>query len=116
MNRNVLWRDATNVSSSQIERMNKFWGDNSWRDVAYVESPQKHLFGNKIQEKASNETIANAFMKRLKNVAGFKHVPKPIAMRNSQKAIVYYLFFASPKPVAENIVKSIFNKYEDRMI
>ena len=116
MNRNVLWRDATNVSNSQIERMNKFWGDNSWRDVAYVESPQKHLFGNKIQEKSSNETIANAFRKRLKNVAGFKHVPEPIAMKNSQNAIIYYLFFASPKPVAANIVKSIFDKYKKRAI
>ncbi len=115
MNRNVLWRDATNVSESQIERMNKFWGDTSWENVAYVDSKQKHLFGNEIKEKTSNETIANAYRHRLKEVAGFKYVPMPIAMKNSQNAIIYYLFFASPKPVAENIVKSIFNKYEDRM-
>ncbi|MEE9215446.1 MAG: three-Cys-motif partner protein TcmP [Thermodesulfobacteriota bacterium] len=115
MNRNVLWRDATNVSESQIERMNKFWGDTSWENVAYVDSKQKHLFGNEIKEKTSNETIANAYRHRLKEVAGFKYVPMPIAMKNSQNAIIYYFFFASPKPVAENIVKSIFNKYEDRM-
>lgn len=115
MNRNVLWRDATNVSESQIERMNKFWGDTSWENVAYVDSRQKHLFGNEIKEKTSNETIANAYRHRLKEVAGFKYVPEPIAMKNSQNAIIYYLFFASPKPVAENIVKSIFDKYEDRM-
>jgi hypothetical protein len=29
-------------------------------------------------------------------------------------AVVYYLFFASHKPVAENIVQDIFNKYKNR--
>jgi hypothetical protein len=38
-----------------------------------------------------------------KKVAGFGFVPEPLPMRNSKKAIVYYLFFASPKAVAERI-------------
>ncbi len=114
MNRNVLWRKPENVSSFQIERMNRFWGDDSWRKQAYVASPQMQLFGNSKKEKASNEAIADAFRTRLKKVAGFQNVPKPIAMRNSQNAVVYYLFFASHKPVAENIVQDIFNKYKNR--
>ncbi len=68
MNRNVLWRDTTSVSESQIERMNKFWGDTSWENVAYVESRQKHLFGDEIKEKTSNETIAEAYRHRLKGL------------------------------------------------
>jgi hypothetical protein len=35
-------------------------------------------------------------------------------MTNSKGAVVYYLFFASYKPVAEQIVQSIFAKYKDR--
>jgi len=35
-------------------------------------------------------------------------------MRNTLNAVVYYLFFASHKPVAEDIVKYIFNKYANR--
>jgi hypothetical protein len=35
-------------------------------------------------------------------------------MRNTKGAIVYYLFFASPKAVAANIVEDIFEKYRDR--
>jgi len=31
MNRNVLWRKPDEVSRSQIKRMNRFWGDGSWR-------------------------------------------------------------------------------------
>jgi three-Cys-motif partner protein len=65
-------------------------------------------------EKVSNEKVAEAFRKRLNKVAGFRNVPEPIAMRNTQNAVVYYLFFASHKLVAEDIIKFIFDKYRDR--
>jgi hypothetical protein len=39
-------------------------------------------------------------------------VPKPLPMRNSNNAVIYYLFFASPKPVAEKIIEGIFAKYQ----
>lgn len=35
-------------------------------------------------------------------------------MRNSNNAIVYYLYFASHRPVAEGIVRDIFAKYRER--
>jgi three-Cys-motif partner protein len=114
INRNVLWKNPDGVSRRQIERMNIFWGDASWRNIAYTESPQMQLFGDSSEEKASNEVIAEAYRKRLKNFAGFKNVPKPIAMRNTQNAVVYYLFFASQKPIAGSIVKDIFKKYSER--
>lgn len=91
--------------------MNSFWGDESWKEVAY--QPQPNLFGY-VDEKISNEQLAEAFRYRLVNVAGFKYVPKPVPMRNSKNAIVYYLFFASQKPVAKEIVNYIFNKYRKR--
>jgi three-Cys-motif partner protein len=114
MNRNVLWRDRHGVAPEQIRRMNAYWGDESWKKVAYAPSAQGGLFGPPGEEKTSNEAIAEAFRKRLNEVAGFKYVLRPIAMRNSQKAVVYYLYFASQKPVAEEIVRDIFNKYRER--
>ncbi len=107
MNRNVLWRNPEGVDPADIERMNAFWGDDSWRNKAY--STNKNLFG--YPEKEDNETIAEGFRQRLKDVAGFSYVPKPLPMRNSRKAIVYYLFFASQKPVAGKIIADIFNNY-----
>ena len=107
MNRNILWKNPENVPADQISRMNAFWGDESWRDVAY--DTRQSLFGYPV--KTDNDTIALAFQERLKKVAGFKHVPVPIPMRNSKEATVYYLFFASPKPVAADIVSQIFDKY-----
>jgi three-Cys-motif partner protein len=106
MNRNVLWRDPHDVNDLQKARLTAFWGDDSWRDVAY----RPDLLGN--PGKQSNTIIAEAFRKRLKQTAGFARVPKPIPMRNSKGAIVYYLFFASQKNTAENIVLDIFRKYE----
>ena len=114
INRNVLWRDRKGVATEQIERMNTYWGDESWKQVVYKPSSQMEIWGPPAEEKASNEEVAEAFRKRLKDVAGFSNVPEPIAMRNSQNAVVYYLYFASQKPVAEEIVRDIFNKYRDR--
>jgi three-Cys-motif partner protein len=110
MNMNVLWRDPDKVSPAQADRMNRFWGDDSWRQAAY--STTENLFG--IEEKTGNEQVAQAFRERLKKVAGFKFVPDPMPMRNSRGAVVYYLFFASPNKTGDRIVKDIFNTYRDR--
>jgi three-Cys-motif partner protein len=108
ININVLHHDQSTVLPMHVERMNAYWGDESWRDVAYEKSPG--LFGT-MEEKVSNRRFADAFRKRLKDVAGFKRVPEPLPMRNSRDSIVYYLFFASQKDTAEAIVTYIFNKF-----
>lgn len=108
INRNVLWRDPERVDPADVERMNRFWGDDSWRRVMY--STTGNLFG--WEEKfGDNETIARAFQTRLKEVAGFKHVPEPLPMKTSKGNIVYYLFFASQNDTGDKIVKDIFKKY-----
>jgi three-Cys-motif partner protein len=111
MNRNVFWHNPEGVDDADIMRMNALWGDESWRSAA--RKPVRTLFGME-DEKTDNETVASAFRERLKKVAGFKEVPAPLPMRNSVGATVYYLFFASPKSVANAIVTHIFNKYRNR--
>lgn len=111
MNRNVLWINPTGVSTTDIQRMNRFWGDSSWREQVYRPSRQQTLFDEPELEKSTNEQVADAFEDRLKRVAGFKHVLR-LPMKNSRNAIVYYLFFASQKPAAEHIVQDIFSKYD----
>jgi three-Cys-motif partner protein len=110
INRNVLWRDPIRVEQQQIERMNRFWGDGSWQDIAY--STSGNLF--RFPEKETNEVIAEAFRQRLKKVGGFSRVPQPLPLRNSRGAIVYYLFFASQKDTAQDIIEEIFEKYRRR--
>lgn len=108
MNRNALWRNPELVPLG-IDRMTSFWGDESWRNIAYKTVPT--LFGD-WEEKTKNEDIVNGFCQRLKCVAGFKYVADPLPMRNSKGAIVYYLFFASQQKIAEHIIEDIYKKFK----
>jgi three-Cys-motif partner protein len=110
ININVLHHDPTTVSQAHVARMNAYWGDDSWREIAY-EKTDPDLFGNVGVEKVSNVRFANAFRDRLRTVAGFKRVPAPLPMLNSKDSVVYYLFFASQKDTAESIVTHIFDKF-----
>jgi three-Cys-motif partner protein len=110
INRNALWRNPEGVDPADIERMSAFWGDKSWRGIAY--RTDQNLFG--LPEKEDNEKVVEGFRQRLLKKAGFQHVAQPLPMRNSRGAVVYYLFFASQKPVAAHIVEDIFGKYRKR--
>jgi three-Cys-motif partner protein len=110
-NMNILWRNPDKVPEDQLIRMDKVWGDRSWREAAYRTEPG--LFGE-MEAKANNEAIAEAFRMRFKKMAGFKYVPKPVPMLNEKGSVVYYLFFASPNQTGAHIVQYIFEKYRKR--
>jgi three-Cys-motif partner protein len=110
-NMNVFLRDPSKITPEQAARMTAVWGDESWRPAAY--RTEQDLFGDRL-EKATNEDIAEAFRLRLKAVAGFAYVPPPIPMRNSNGAVIYYLYFASPNRTGAKIVEEIFDTYRDR--
>jgi three-Cys-motif partner protein len=107
-NMNMFLRNPDDVKPAEIERLNAVWGDDSWRQAAYKRG--RDLFGE-YDEKRTNEAVAESFRKRLEEVAGFKYVPKPVPMRNSTGAVVYYLYFASPNKTGARIVGDIFRKY-----
>jgi three-Cys-motif partner protein len=91
--------------------MNAFWGDDSWRKVAYT--TQAGLFGP-IEEKMPKKALVEAYRSRLEDAAGFRFVPEPMPMRNSKGAVVYYLFFASHNAAGDKIARAVFDKYRDR--
>lgn len=111
MNRNVLLRKSELTNVRESERMTAFWGDESWKDAAYVESAQASLFGPADVEKTSNDAVAASFRERLKTKAGFKFVPEPIKVKNSIGATVYYLFFASQNETGSRIADHILNTH-----
>ncbi|MEW5765555.1 MAG: three-Cys-motif partner protein TcmP [Acidobacteriota bacterium] len=110
-NMNVLWKNPERVSPEQQARMDRFWGDNSWRESLYRKQP--HLFGFE-ELKQDNDAVAEAYRARLNVEAGFAYVPSPMPMRNSNGAVIYYLFFASPNSTGGKIVSEIFEKYRNR--
>jgi len=110
INRNAIRRNPTKSIQSKVDQLTRLWGDETWLDVAY--SSEGKLFED--PEKVSNETFESAWRERLKNKAGFKYVSAPLPMKTKNNAVIYYLYFASHKPVAANIVEQIFEKYRQR--
>lgn len=110
-NMNILRRDPDSADPAQVARMNRFWGDESWRQIAY--STERSLFG--WEEKTNNDDLAQAYRERLKTIAGFGHVPDPLPMRTKTGSTIYYLYFAAPRSpggeTANRILSYIFNKY-----
>lgn len=112
INRTVLLKDPSRITRANADRMTAFWGDDSWRSLFYQE--RVTLFDIEEEKGASNVDVVNAYRERLRRVAGFEFVPAGMPMRNRKNTIVYYLLFASHKPVAEKIVRNIFDKYRNR--
>jgi hypothetical protein len=79
-------------------------------DAAY--ETKGNLFGN--PERVSNDQFEAAWRARLKKEAGFKFVSKPMPMKTKTDSIIYYLYFASQKPVPAGIVDDIFEKHRKR--
>ena len=114
VNRNILREDLSLAKQEDIDRMNAFWGDEQWKELLYKK--RKNLFGEVQQIKIDDfKKLASGFEQRLKKVAGFKNVPKPILMRNEKNGPLYYLYFASQKDVANKIVNDIFDKYRTEL-
>lgn len=100
-----------NPDPAQVERMNIFWGNESWKAASVTTTPA--LFGD-LEEKASNEAVVEAYRKRIHEDGGFKFAIEPLPMRNSKGAVVYYLLFATQNEVGAKIARAIFKKYRHR--
>lgn len=110
INRNALRRNPDKALQSKIDQLTRLWGDETWFDAAYDTSG--NLFGD--PEKVSNERFELTWRERLKKKAGFRYVSAPMPMKTKTNAVIYYLYFASQKPVAAGIVGDIFEKYRKR--
>jgi three-Cys-motif partner protein len=119
INRNAKKKNIADIDPDHRARMTAFWGDESWHAAMYAPSSQGNFHGtlsglddnSPELEKNDNEALVAAFRKRLKEVGGFEFVPEPVPMKNSQNAVVYYLFFASNNKTGGKIASHIFKGY-----
>jgi three-Cys-motif partner protein len=110
INRNAARKVIELSDANQGEKLTRIWGADSWKGLAYTVQPR--LFEEPVLIKIrGNETLKDGFIHRLKNIATFSYVPEPILMRNKQGGPLYFLFFASHKPVAQSIARDIFDKW-----
>jgi three-Cys-motif partner protein len=108
INRSVLHPKAR---ENKAQQMTRFWGDDSWRAAAY--RTEQRLFDSH-EIKVENWELVKAFQERLRTVAGFKYTAEPMAMRNTQRSIVYYLVFAGQNETGVRIVNDIFRDYREK--
>lgn len=111
MNRNCKKPSIADLAPGERAAMDRFWGDSSWHGAMFKPNGQLDMFAGEELGKQENEDLVEAYCERLRTVAGFKFVAKPLAMRNSTKAVVYYLIFAGPNKTGWSIVSQIFNKH-----
>jgi len=107
INRNAMRRNPDKSIQSKVDQLTRLWGDESWKRVGYA--TDRNLFNE--PEKVSNEEFAEAFRQRLEKKAGFKYVPAPMPMKTKSNSTIYYLYFASQKPAAADIVNDIFDSH-----
>jgi len=113
INRNAALKKLETADPQQGARLTKIWGDESWKELAYIEQGQLFDAPVLIKKIHGNETLKQGFLERLKRKAGFPCVAEPILMTNKEGGPLYFLFFASHQQVAQNIAQMIFEKYRE---
>lgn len=91
---NRLITKSGNVPDRWSEQLNRVFGTEEWRSVAY--NQETDLFGNEVITKNGGvaDRLLDLYMRRLK--ALFPHVAPPRLIRNTKKAPLYYLIWAGP--------------------
>jgi three-Cys-motif partner protein len=109
-NRNALWLNPSRLPEDRLERMRRFWGDDSWREAAYEK--QLDLYGGEAADrKRPYEQIVHAYCDRLQNTAGFPFVVRPLLVRTPTRQPLYYLVFASHNETGARIAGDVFKKH-----
>ncbi|MEA5620750.1 three-Cys-motif partner protein TcmP [Cronbergia sp. UHCC 0137] len=106
-----------NPEPEAIEQLSKVMGSTNWITEIYQEPRgiQQELFGNPTEPTSSRDTIqaewlASLYTQQLQSL--FRHVSKPVLMRNSTNSVLYALSLASHNQTAIKITNEIFNRYE----
>lgn len=113
----LLPRDRS-PSPEVVERLSKVMGSTDWLELIYrkPEVTQLNLFGNQEESSLSRDTIpaewlASLYTEQLRSI--FRHVSRPILMRNSTNSALYALCIASYNQTAIKIMNDIFERHEE---
>jgi three-Cys-motif partner protein len=111
INRTTLLNSPYKLTSTQMDRMTRFWGTEDWRDDLY--HVQEDLFGEQVlikRERSTAKRLSRLFKSRLKEI--FTYVTEPLIMSNSRGNPIYCLFLAGHNENAARIMRQIFTRYE----
>ena len=107
-----------NPEPKVIEQLNKVMGNTDW--IKQIYQPPKVTQLGLFEENSSDlissreaikaEWLAGLYTEQLRSL--FRHVSKPVLMRNSTNSALYALCLASHKEIAVKITNDIFKRYE----
>ncbi len=109
---NRLLKNAEKSSLVWFETLGTFFGldPKEIEEKFYYQDPQMDIFGEQRFKKIENavEVAAKLYQERLKTI--FKYVSEPLALRNSNNAVLFHFMSASNVQVAIKIANDILKK------
>jgi three-Cys-motif partner protein len=106
----LLKKDG-NIESGMMQRLTTFLGLEKEEIIRhfYQEISVQNLFGEKetifVKEEKVVNKAADLYLHRLQDI--FKHVSKPLVMKNSKGSIMYHFLMCSNNPTAVRIANDI---------
>ena len=110
-----LKREPDSISSEWANRLNRIYGDDSWRDL-YSINPQISLFGDEEQQRQEGiDGLIRIYKNKLTQLFGDRFLEKSQTLKNSKNSALFEFLFCVGNPngigpairIAEHILKDL---------
>ena len=108
-------REPDNISQKWVNRLNRIYGDESWRDL-YNISPQLSLFGDEEQQRPEGiDGLIEIYKSKLDQLFGDRFLNQSRTLKNSKNSALFEFLFCVGNPngiglamdIAEHILKDL---------
>ena len=108
-------REPDNISQKWVNRLNRIYGDESWRDL-YSISPQLSLFGDEEQQRPEGiDGLIEIYKSKLDQLFGDRFLNQSRTLKNSKNSALFEFLFCVGNPngigparrIAEHILKNL---------
>lgn len=108
-------REPDSISTKWVNRLNRIYGDGSWRDL-YSINPQRSLFGDEEQQRQEGiDGLIRIYKNKLNQLFGDRFLEKSRTLKNSKNSALFEFLFCVGNPkgigparrIAEHILKDL---------
>lgn len=108
-------REPDSISPKWVDRLNRIYGDGSWRDL-YSVNPQISLFGDEEQQRPEGiDGLIEIYKTKLTQLFGDRFLKKSRTLKNSKNSALFEFLFCVGNPkgigpagrIAEHILKDL---------
>ena len=110
-----LKREPDSISLEWVNRLNRIYGDESWRDL-YSINPQRSLFGDAEQQRQEGiDRLIETYKSKLDQLLGDRFLKRSRTLKNSKNSALFEFLFCVGNPegidpamgIAEHILKDL---------